>query len=123
MRHSKLLGFVVISLFALQLASAATTENHDVLPTPVLRTVNPDTVRAGDIATVSGEYLDKSRVEEVYLTNGTLDVKVQILGQTATAIKFRVPEKLAAGRYNLMVLLVSDPPKLIEEPARVTVSQ
>jgi hypothetical protein len=123
MRLFKLFGFVVILLFSLRLTNAGSTESRDVLPTPVMRTVNPDTVKAGDVATVSGEYLDKSRVEEVYLTNGTVDAKVEIVEQTATAIKFKVPEKLAPGRYNLMVLLVSDPPKLIEEPARVTVAQ
>jgi len=123
MRLFKLFGFVVILLFSLQLASAGSTENRGVLPTPVMSTVNPDTVKAGEIATVSGEYLDKSRVAEVYLTNGTVDAKVEIVAQTATAIKFKVPEKLAPGRYNLMVLLVDDPPKLIEEPARVTVAQ
>jgi hypothetical protein len=121
MRLFKLFGFVVILLFALPLARAGTTENRDVLLTPVMRIVNPDTVKAGEVATVSGEYLDKSRVAEVYLTNGTIDAKVEIVEQTATAIKFKAPEKLAPGRYNLMVLLVDDPPKLIEEPARVTV--
>jgi hypothetical protein len=72
--------------------------------------------------TVSGENLDRSRVSELYMTNGTVDLKVQIVEQTATTIKFTVPQKAAPGRYNLMILLVSDPPKLlVEEAARLTV--
>jgi hypothetical protein len=122
MRLFKLFEFVVIFLFALTLVSAGSTDDRGFLPTPVMRAVNPGTVKAGEVATVSGEYLDKSRVAEVYLTNGTVDAKVEIVEQTETAIKFKVPAKLAPGRYNLMVLVADEPPKLIEEPARVTVA-
>ncbi len=121
MRLIKLFGFAFIFLFAMRLASAASTDPNTVLPTPVLRTVDPDSIKAGDVATVSGENLDKSRVAELFLTNGTVDVKVQIVEQTSAAIKFRLPAKVVPGRYNMMVLLVGDPERLIEEPARVTV--
>jgi hypothetical protein len=121
MRVIQLFVFTFIFLFAMQSASRGATESREPLPTPVMRTVDPDTVKAGQVATVSGEYLDKSRVAEVYLTDGKVDVKVEILEQTAGSLKFRVPEKTGAGRYNLMVLLVDVEPKLIEEPARVIV--
>jgi hypothetical protein len=86
-----------------------------------MRSVNPESVKAGEVATVAGEYLDKSRVKELYLTNTTGDVKVQVVEQTSVAIKFKLPEKVAPGRYNLLVLLVDEPERLIEEPARLTV--
>lgn len=121
MRLFKLFGFVFIFLFALRLASSAATDPGQVLPTPILRTVDPETVKPGDIATVSGDHMDKSRVAELYLTNGSADFKLEIVEQTSTVIRFKVPEKIAPGRYNTMVLLVGDPPRLIEEPARVTV--
>jgi hypothetical protein len=122
MRFLRLFGFVFIFLFAMRLAIAATAIDPDkVLPTPMLRTVDPDSVKAGAFATVSGENLDKSRVSELYVTNGTVDVKLDIVEQTSTAIKFKLPAKVAPGRYNMMVLLAGDPPRLIEEPARVTV--
>ena len=105
----------------MQLARAASTDPNTVLPTPVMRTVNPESIKAGEFATVSGEYLDKSRVKELYLTNNTGDIKVQVVEQTSASIKFKLPEKVAPGRYNLLVLLVGDPERLIEEPARVTV--
>ena len=122
MRTFNVVVFVFIFLFAMQSASrGATTEDRQPLPTPVMRTVNPETVKAGDVATVSGEYLDKTRVSEVYLTDGNVDVKVEIVEQASSSLKFRVPGKTAAGRYNLMVLLVDEVPKLIEEPARLKV--
>jgi hypothetical protein len=121
MRLIKLFGLAFIFLFAMRLASAASTDPNTVLPTPVMRTVNPESVKAGEVATVSGEYLDKSRVKELYLTNNSGDVTVQIVDQTSVSIKFKLPEKVALGRYNLLVLMAGDPERLIEEPARVTV--
>lgn len=121
MRLIKRFAFAFIFLFAIRLASAASTDPNTVLPTPVMRAVNPESVKAGETATVVGEYLDKSRVAELYLTNGTTDVKVQIVEQTSVSIKFKLPEKVAPGRYQTLVLLVGDPDRLIEEPARVTV--
>jgi len=42
------------------------------------------------VATVSGEFLDKSPVAEVYLTDGKVEVKVEIVEQAFGALKFRV---------------------------------
>jgi hypothetical protein len=121
MRIFQSVVFTSIFLFATQSASRGAIDDRQPLPTPVMRTVNPETVKAGEVAIVSGEYLDKSRVAEVYLTDGKVDIKVEIVEQASGALKFRVPEKTAAGRYNMMVLLVDEVPKLIEEPARLTV--
>jgi len=107
-----LLGGVILA------ADGAT--DPEVQP-PMMRAVHPETVKAGEIAVVTGDYLDKSRVADVFLTNGQKDTKVEILEQTASSIKFRVPEKMAAGRYTLVVLLTDVEPKLIDEPARLTV--
>jgi hypothetical protein len=122
MRILYLVVFVFIFLFGVQSPSrGATTEDRQPLPTPVMRTVNPETVKAGAVATVSGEFLDKSRVAEVYLTDGKVDIKVEIIEQASGSLKFRVPENTAAGRYNLMAMLVGEVPTLIETPARLTV--
>lgn len=93
----------------------------EVRPTPIMRAVAPETLKAGESATVTGEYLDKSRVAELYLTNAQGDIKVEILAQSSSAIKFRVPSKVPAARYNLLVLLADIEPKLVEEPTRITV--
>ena len=123
MRLIKAVAMVVLLLGGVKLAlSAGGAKDPEVLPTPVMRTVSPDTVKAGDIATVSGEYLDKSRVADLFLTNGQdKDVKVEILQQSASTIKFRLPNAVAPGRYSLSVLLVDVVPTVIEEPVRLTV--
>ncbi len=121
MRLFKMAMAVAVLLGGARLASSASSTDPEVQPTPVMRAVTPETVKAGDVATVSGEYLDKSRVANLFLTNAQGDIKVEILEQSASAIKFRVPAKIAAGRYNLLVLLVDIEPKLIEEPAHLTV--
>lgn len=121
MRFFKLAAIVVVLLGGVKLALSADVKEPEVLPTPVMRAVTPDTVKAGDIATVTGEYLDKSRVADLFLTSSQKDVKAQILEQSATSIKFKVPNNIAAGRYTLSVMLVDIEPKLIEEPVRLTV--
>jgi len=119
MRILKLAAIALLLLGSVKLAVSA--KDPEVQPTPVMRDVNPETVKAGDMATVSGEYLDKSRVADLFLTNAQGDIKVQILEQSASTIKFKVPAKAAPGRYKMLVLLVDIEPKLIEEPAHVTV--
>lgn len=121
MRIFKVAVMVLLLLGGVKLASSAGAKEPEVQPTPMMHTVTPDSVKAGEIATVSGEYLDKSRVANLFLTNGQKDVKVEILEQTATTIKFRIPAKMAAGRYTLSVLLADLEPKVIEEPVRLTV--
>jgi hypothetical protein len=88
---------------------------------PRMTGVEPDSAKAGDILTVSGEHLDKGEVMEVYLTDGKKDHKVKVTEQGPTAIKFQVPEKVAAGRFALMVLTGGKEPKLIEQPVKVTI--
>ena len=121
MRFFKIVVAILVLLGGARLASSAGATDPAVQPTPVLRAVNPETVKAGETATVSGDHLDKSRVADLFLTNAQGDIKVEILAQSDSEIKFKLPAKVAAGRYNLLVLLVDIEPKLIEEPARLTV--
>jgi hypothetical protein len=88
---------------------------------PRMTGVEPGNGKAGDVLTVSGEHLDKGAVAELYLTDGKKDTKVQVTEQAATAIKFKIPDKMATGRFALMVLTGGKEPKLIEQPVKVTV--
>lgn len=121
MRLLNLLVLTIMFLFSARVGASAEIKDVTPLPTPLMRTASPEAVKAGETVTVGGDYLDKSRVAEVYLTNGKVDVKVDVIEQARTELKFKVPEKIAVGRYNLMVLMVGEEPKLIEEPARLTV--
>lgn len=88
---------------------------------PRMTTVEPGNGKAGDILAVTGENLDKANVAELFLTDGTNDIKVAITEQAATSIKFKIPEKAKAGRLALMLLTKGKEPKLIEQPVKVTV--
>ncbi|MDX2149443.1 MAG: hypothetical protein SFV54_01815 [Bryobacteraceae bacterium] len=89
--------------------------------TPKLTAVEPGTGKGGDTFAVTGENLDKSFIAELYLTDGKNDIKVPMVEQTATSIKFTAPKDCKAGRYSLMVLTAGKDPKLIEEPVRLTI--
>src|ERR1700738_1570602 len=65
--------------------------------------VEPDTGKVGDEAIAKGENLAKSKIAELYLTDGKNDVKAAITEQSDTEIKFKIP-KIEAGRYRLMLL-------------------
>lgn len=88
---------------------------------PRMTGVEPGNGKGGDILTVSGEHLGKGEVVELYLTDGKKDTKVQVTEQDATSIKFKIPERMATGRFALMCLTGGKDPKLIEQPVKVTV--
>ncbi len=90
---------------------------------PKMSTVEPDNGKAGDVITVAGENLEKAQVSKVYLTDGKNDVVLDLTEQTATSIKFKIPEKATAGRFALMLLTTGKEPKLIEQPVKLTVEQ
>jgi len=121
MRLFNVLALMALLLFGTKLASAESTKEPQALPVPIVQAVNPESAKPGDVVTVSGENLDKSRVTELYLTNGDVDLKVVIIDQSVKAIKFKVPEKATAGRYSLTVLLAGEDPKLLDEPVHLLV--
>lgn len=88
---------------------------------PRMTVVEPDTAKAGDTVSVTGENLAKPMVSEVFLTDGKNDYKVVIVEQAATGIKFTVPANVKPGRLSLMVLTGGKPPKLIEEPVKINI--
>ena len=90
-------------------------------PTPMMRTVAPDTAKTGDILTVTGENLDKAKVAEVYLTDSKTELKVLIVEQTETTLKVKVPANAKPGRLRLMVLTSGNQPQYLEQPVTVVI--
>ncbi len=84
-----------------------------------LSSMEPESGKVGDTVTTKGENLDKIKVADIYLTDGTKDFKGTITEQTDTEIKFKVP-KTEAGRYHLM-LLTANKTTMIEQPVVFTV--
>ena len=94
-----------------------------LLPTPLraqsITAVEPFTARAGDTVSAKGEGIDGANVDTLYLTDGTHDFKCQVVEQTATLIKFKVPDTMKPGRWIVMVHTKKG--QLIEEPVRLPV--
>jgi hypothetical protein len=111
---------VPVALVALALASSSILIPQEAFPR--MTTVEPPNGKVGDVLNVAGENLGKATVAQVFLTDGKNDFKVEVTEQADTAIKFKIPT-IKPGRFNLMVLTSSKPPKLIEQPVKVTVEE
>ncbi len=96
-------------------------KNQNWKPTPLMRTVEPDTAKAGDVVTVSGENLDKARVASVYFTDGKSEVKLVVVEQTEKTVKVKVPDNTKPGRLRLMVLTTGAEPQYLEQPVTVVI--
>jgi hypothetical protein len=83
--------------------------------------VEPESGKTGDVASAKGENLEKTKIGELYLTDGKNDFKVVIVEQSTGEIKFKVP-KAAPGRYRLMVL-TANKSSMIEQPVVFTVEE
>ena len=112
------IAFISIPLL-LAFAQPATPQSEAAMP--MMRSVQPDTGKVGDTLIVEGENLGPETVAGLYLTDGTVDIKVPIVEQTAVSIKFQIPVAAKPGRLGLMVLTKEKPRRLIEEPVKITV--
>ena len=88
---------------------------------PQMQTVEPASAKNGDVVTVTGGNLGPEIVATLYLTDGKLDVKVEMVEQSDTAIKFKIPAAMKTGRFALMVLTKGKNARLIEEPVKVLI--
>jgi hypothetical protein len=112
------LSFVVTLLAGASLAAWAQQ------PMPRMISVDPMNGKAGDVIVVTGENLAKNAVAKVYLTDGKIDLVCEVLEQTDTAIKFKIPAKAAQGqRLTIMVLTTGKDAKLIEQPVKVSIDE
>ena len=53
---------------------------------PHMTAVEPNAGAVGSVLRIKGNFLDKTRVDEVYLTDQTLDMKVKVLSQSQEVI-------------------------------------
>jgi hypothetical protein len=91
-------------------------------PMPKMVTVDPMNGKAGDVIVATGENLQKALVAKLYLTDEKNDLACEILEQTDTTIKFKIPAKAAQGaRLTVMVLTTGKDAKYIEQPVKVEI--
>lgn len=110
---------LLVLLLALVFTPALSAK--DPQATPLMRSVEPATAKAGDVVTVTGDNLSKEIVLEVYLTDRTDKAKAIVVSQTNTEIKLKVPATIKPGKYWLMVLANLAEPLLIEEPVKLVI--
>lgn len=91
---------------------------------PRMTSVDPLNGKKGDVIVITGENLGKDAVSKVYLTDEKNDVLVEVVEQTATSIKIKIPAKAAPGtRLTVMVLTTGKDAKLIEQPVKVSIDE
>ncbi|HEY6340295.1 MAG TPA: hypothetical protein VIY49_02290 [Bryobacteraceae bacterium] len=81
----------------------------------MLQGVIPTEARPGDVVTVTGFGLDNNHLKEIYLTNGELDYRVEILEQNNVAVRLRVPVNIPAGPMRFAIVIATRP-ELLEQP-------
>jgi hypothetical protein len=90
---------------------------------PLMNKVQPDNGKIGSVLRIHGVFLDKNKVDEVYLTDHTFDMKVKVLDQTEDSIEFRIPPSVKPGRLQLLVKTAGKQPLLLEQPVFITVEE
>ena len=85
--------------------------------------VVPDSGKIGSVLRINGNFLGKTKVDEVYLTDHTFDMKVKVLDQTEDFIEFRIPPFVKPGRLQLLVKTAGKEPVLLEQPVYITVEE
>ena len=98
-------------------------DEADVAGVPVMKEVVPATAFPGTVVLVNGEFLDRLHVAGVYLTKGTVDTKVQVVAQSKSELKFRVPADTENGCYGITVLTSAKVPMLLDQPVWLTVKR
>lgn len=107
-----------LALFSIGLAPCLSGQQ-----VPQMTSVNPGAGKIGSVLLVTGVHLDKTKVDEVYLSDHTLDMMVKVLEQSEGAIKFRVPPSVSPGRLQLVVKTTGKDPMILEQPVYITVEE
>ena len=110
---------LVLSLSLLCIGAAASLSAQ----VPFMTKVQPDNGKIGSVLRVKGLFLGKARVDEVYLTDHTFDMKCKVMDQTDEYIEFRIPPSVKPGRLQLLVKTTGREPMLLEQPVYITVEE
>lgn len=90
---------------------------------PEMNHATPDSGKIGTVLRVHGRFLNKEKVDEVYLTDHTFDMKVKVLDQADDYIEIRIPPSVKPGRLQLLVKTTGKEPKLLEQPVYIKVEE
>jgi hypothetical protein len=90
-------------------------------PAPQMESLSVKTAKPGDVIDIVGIGLGDRKIDEVYLTDHKFDMRVKLLEQKDTIIKFRVPPFAKPGRMQILALTKGDDPKLLEQPLYILI--
>jgi len=107
----------VATLFCFGLAGSLSAQ------APQMNNVQPDGGKIGSVLRIHGLYLGKAKVDEVYLTDHTFDMKVKVLDQKDDVIEFRIPPSVKPGKLQLLLKTTGKQPLLLEQPVYITVEE
>ena len=93
----------VATLFCFGLAGSLSAQ------APQMNNVQPEGGKIGSVLRIHGLFLDKTKVDEVYLTDHTFDMKVKVLDQKDDVIEFRIPPSVKPGKRVKSHSLTSQP--------------
>ena len=111
----------VIWIALLFVLFAAPTLGQGTASLAIISSVEPQSARPGDLISAYGSNLSRDSVAAVYLTDGKTDTKMEIVEQTDTLVKIRIPLGTKPGHFALMVLTNAKDARLIEEPVKITI--
>ena len=111
--------FLIVGLFVLVVAVGIMTRQH--AGAPLITAAEPPTALPGEIVTVLGRETGASRVAEIYLTSAQGRWKAEILSQSRSAVRFKIPNEVEPGRLSLVIRTAEDPPQWIEQGVSLVV--
>lgn len=110
---------VVSLLVILTLGLAASL----VAQVPQMKSVAPDSGKVGTVVRVRGIALGRDKVDQLYLSDHTLDMMVKVLAQSDDVIEFRIPPSVKPGKLQLVIKTAGKQAYLLEQPLYVTVEE
>jgi len=86
-----------------------------------MQSISVKTAKPGDIVDITGVGLSERKVDELYLTDHKFDMRVKVVEQNETLIRFRVPPFAKPGRMQVLALTKGEEPKLLEVPLYILI--
>jgi len=90
---------------------------------PQMSAMEHNTGKIGEVVRVHGAHLGKDKVDEVYLSDHTFDMKVKVLNQKDDVIEFRIPPFARPGSLQLVMKTTGKQPVILEQPVYITVEE
>jgi len=115
----QIIGGLIVVLFLAVLVKGIS--NYPFWSQAVVTAVDPPTGMPGEILTMLGRDLGKSKVAEVYLTDGKSLWMAEIVHQSGKDIRFRIPASAGSGTLHIVLTTPGLPVRWIDQSPSVIV--